>query len=519
MIPDARRLLATATAAVRATARLERLDRVPRALLAMAPWGPTLAGAFAASTARYPQADVLIDDDGAVTSWQLWLETDALARELRRRDIGPGSVVGVLGRNHRRFVRSVLAAAKVGADVVYLNPSFAAPQLAGVVDREAVTLVLHDAEFTDAVAASPLDAIGGGALDAIATQRSYLPLLPTRRPGRQVVLTSGTTGQPKGAARSGTGSVSAISGLLSVPLRARDTVVVAAPLVHAWGLAHLATAVATSSTIVLRGRFDAETTLADIATRRAGGLVVVPVMLRRILELDDSVLSRHDTSSLRYIASSGSALGAPLVRAIQDRFGPILYNVYGSTEVALATIATPSDLTEAPATAGRAAPGSTVKVFDESGHDVPSGDTGRIFVGNAARFDGYTGGGGKETIDGLVATGDVGWLDDEGRLFVDGRDDDMIVSGGENVFPAEVEDLLAAHPDIVDAAVVGVANERYGQVLHALVVRRPGSKLTKPMVRTHVKQQLAGYKVPKVVTFRRALPRTETCRLLRRDLD
>ncbi len=169
-------------------------------------------------------------------------------------------------------------------------------------------------------------------------------------------------------------------------------------------------------------------------------------MLQRILALAADVRRRYDTSSLRYIASSGSALGAPLALAALESFGPILHNIYGSTEVSLATVAGPEDLHAAPSTAGRPAPGSIVRILDDDGNEVPTGEVGRIFVGSASRFEGYTGGGGKEEIGGLLSSGDVGHFDEHGRLFVDGRDDDMIVSGGENVFPREVEDLLAAHP-------------------------------------------------------------------------
>ena len=390
---------------------------------------------------------------------------------------------------------SLLAAAKVGADIVYLNTWFAGPQLADVVAHEGVDTILHDDVFAehrrrvggDAVA------IGGSELRALGRDPSIVPLAPTRHVGRQVILTSGTTGRPKGAARGSAGGVDSLTPLLEVvPIRARDTVVIAAPLFHAWGLAHLGVGLATSSTAVVQRAFDPEATLAAIAEHRAGGLVVVPVMLQRILALGGEVLARYDTSSLRYIASSGSALGAPLATAVIRRFGPILYNIYGSTEVSLATIATPEDLRAAPATAGRVAPGSTVAVLDDDGEEVPTGVVGRVFVGSGARFEGYTGGGGKEQIDGLLSSGDVGHFDAAGRLFIDGRDDDMIVSGGENVFPAEVEDLLPRHPAIVEAAVVGVPDEEFGQRLEAFVVRRPGARLTKAQVKEHVRDTSPG---------------------------
>lgn len=513
------RALSAATALARATLRPERFDRWPRALLAMAPWGPSISGIFAASVGRYPDAMSVVDDDGALSGWRLWIETDSVARALRGRDVGPGSSVGILARNGRSFVIAMLGAAKVGADVVYLNTSFAGPQLADVADREGLGVVIHDDEFADGVASCRgVDAIGGGELEAIAARRSFVPLTPTRHVGRQIILTSGTTGRPKGARRSASGSASSIAGLLEVPFRARDTVLVAAPLFHAWALAHLTISIATSTTVVLQRRFDPESTLAAIEEHRPGGLVVVPVMLRRIIALDDNVLGRYDTGSLRYIASSGSALGAPLAKAVMKRFGRILYNIYGSTEVALATVATPADLLAEPSTAGRVALGSTVKVLDARGEEVPVGVVGRVFVGSGAAFEGYTGGGTKETIGGLLATGDVGHFDAGGRLFIDGRDDEMVVSGGEDVFPAEVEELLDGHLDIADVAVVGVDDDEFGQALAAFVVKRPGSTLSPSDVAQYVRANLARYKVPRHITFRTDLPRTATGKLIKRDL-
>jgi acyl-CoA synthetase (AMP-forming)/AMP-acid ligase II len=242
-------------------------------------------------------------------------------------------------------------------------------------------------------------------------------------------------------------------------------------------------------------------------------------MLQRILELPDETLTRYDISSVRSVPVSGSALPAAISERWMDLFGENLYNLYGSTEVAWATIATPQDLREAPGTAGRPPRGTVVKLYDEDGSPVTKvGDTGRIFVGNDVQFEGYTGGGGKDEIDGLLSSGDVGHVDGEGRLFIDGRDDDMIVSGGENVFPAEVEELLSAHEAVAEVAVFGVDDEKFGQRLKAVVVLRSGKKLTEDDVKSHVKANLAGYKVPRDVAFVDELPRTSTGKVLKREL-
>ena len=227
---------------------------------------------------------------------------------------------------------------------------------------------------------------------------------------------------------------------------------IAAPMFHSWGYAHFSLALPLASTLVLRRRFDAEDTIRAAAHHRASTLVLVPVMLQRILDLGPETLGHYDLRGLRVIALSGSALPGDLATRAMDVFGDVLYNLYGSTEVAWATIATPEDLRAAPGTAGAPSAGTIVRLLDAEGREVPAGATGRIFVGNEMMFDGYTGGGGKEIIGGLMSTGDVGRLDGEGRLFVEGRDDEMIVSGGENVFPREVEDLLAEHPEIEEVS-------------------------------------------------------------------
>jgi acyl-CoA synthetase (AMP-forming)/AMP-acid ligase II len=297
--------------------------------------------------------------------------------------------------------------------------------------------------------------------------------------------------------------------------------VIAAPLFHSWGFAHFSVGLALSSTLVLRRRFDPGATLAAAARTQATGLVVVPVMLQRMLELDRAELAEHDLSRLRVIAASGSALPGELATRTMDAFGDVLYNLYGSTEVAWVTVATPADLRAAPGTAGRPPRGTRVSLLDEHDRPVAAGASGRIFAGNELVFDGYTGppdGAAKAVVDGLMSTGDLGHLDEDGRLFVDGREDEMIVSGGENVFPREVEDLLAGQPEIVEAAVIGVADAEFGQRLKAFVVKATESDLDEVEVKRRVRESLAGFKVPREVVFVPELPRNATGKVVKRDL-
>jgi fatty-acyl-CoA synthase len=337
--------------------------------------------------------------------------------------------------------------------------------------------------------------------------------------GRAIILTSGTTGTPKGANRASPESLDpAVSFLSKIPLRQGQVTHIAAPLFHSWGFAHFTIGLLLNSTLVLTRKFDPESCLAHVARERAESLVVVPVMMQRILELPEETRRKYDTSSLRVTAVSGSALPGDLATTWMDEFGDNLYNLYGSTEVAWATIATPQDMRAAPGTAGRAPRGTQLKLYDENGVEVRKGETGRIFVANTLLFEGYTGGGTKDAIEGLMATGDVGRMDDAGRLFVEGRDDDMIVSGGENLFPQEVEDLIARRDDVAEVAAIGVDDEKFGQRLRAFVVPASGSKPTEDEIRKHVKENLANFKVPREVWFLDELPRNATGKVLKREL-
>jgi acyl-CoA synthetase (AMP-forming)/AMP-acid ligase II len=523
------RTLATLTRA--GVVRPERPDRVVGLGLALLRWGATPAAGYAAAAVRSPDDLALVDEVGTLTFREVHERTNALADGLAADGVREGDAVAIMCRNHRGFVETLTACSKLGAHAVFLNTAFSGPQLAEVARRERPRALVYDEEFAEVLAQAgrrrkryvawrePGGPSGDPRLEDVIARGSRADRRPPSAPGKAIILTSGTTGSPKGATRSQPRSLDPVAALLSViPLRARGRTVIAAPMFHAWGFAHLALALSLSSTVVLRRRFDPEATLSLTAQHRADALVVVPVMLQRILELPDEVLDRYDLPCLRAVPVSGSALPGPLSERWMDHFGETLYNLYGSTEVAWATIATPQDLREAPGTAGRPPRGTVVRLYGEDGRPVPDGATGRIFVGNEMQFEGYTGGGGKDVLDGLMSSGDVGHFDAAGRLFVDGRDDDMIVSGGENVFPGEVEDLLAGHEDIAEVAVFGVPDADFGERLKAVVVPRRGQALDEAQVKAFVKANLAGYKVPREVAFIDELPRTSTGKVLKREL-
>jgi fatty-acyl-CoA synthase len=491
-------------------------------------WGMGPAGGFTTLAQRCPDQLALIDERGSLTFRELHERSNALARSLRDRGVGEGDRVARLCRNHRGFVEATLAVTKLGADVLYLNTGFSAPQMGEVCAREEVAAVVFDEEFTDLVDRAGVDTLrilawvdGDAAVDDLETliaAGSPEDLSPPERRARSVILTSGTTGTPKGAARS-EGSMDAGVALLSrLPLRTGWRCHVAAPLFHTWGWAHLALSMLLGTTLVLRRRFEPEECLAALTEHRCDSLVVIPVMLQRILQLPEETLRAYDLSHVEVVAASGSALPGDLATEWMDRFGDTLYNIYGSTEVAWATIADPKDLRAAPGTAGRPPYATIVRLYDEQGRPVADGETGRIFVGNSMLFEGYTGGGSKDTIDGLMATGDIGRFDEDGRLFVEGRDDEMIVSGGENVFPQEVEDCLTRHAAVVEAAAVGVDDAEFGKRLRAFVVLSSSGAADEETLKEHVKANLARYKVPREIVFLDQLPRNGTGKIVKRRL-
>jgi len=493
-------------------------------------WGSTIAAGFAAAAARRPDGLALVDDLGRLSFRQLDERSNALAHSLQRAGLGQGDSVAILCRNHRGFVESTVAVNKLGANALFLNTGFAGPQLVEVVQRERAQCVIYDDEFGPIVEpnlpdqptylAWHEDARGRTTIEELIGRGETTAPTPPKSPGRATILTSGTTGTPKGAQRQSKAlSLDSTAGVLErMPMRAGDRFVIAAPTFHAWGLAQLQVAATMGGTVILQRRFDPEATLRAVSESRATVLIVVPVMMQRILALPAEVIRSYDTSTLRVVGASGSALPGELALRWMDTFGDNLYNFYGSTEAAQTSIANPEDLRAAPGTAGKPPRGTIVKIFDHEGREVPAGTTGRIFVGNEAQFEGYTGGGDKERRQGLMSIGDMGHFDENGRLFVEGRDDDMIVSGGENVFPIEVENLLADHPGIYEVSVIGVVDDEFGQRLKAFVVTKPGVTLTEDSVKEHVRGNLARYKVPRDVVFIDELPRNPTGKVLKRVL-
>lgn len=485
---------------------------------------------------RNPDRVAVIDDEGEVSFAEIDAQAHAVANGLRALGVRDGDGVALLIRNHRWFLIALFGAARVGARMILLNSEFSGPQIAEVSEREGAALIIHDDEYTAAVseAKPPLGTLralpdnpdspepSGATSETLAEliARSSRHRAPkASKQAKIIILTSGTTGTPKGANRGAPPSLAPIGGVLSaVPFRSGEVTALPAPMFHALGFVHSIIASMLGNTLVLRRRFKPATVLADIEKYRVTAMVVVPVMLSRILDYRDTLDPKPDLSSLRIVFVSGSQLGAELATRAMTDLGPVIYNLYGSTEIAFATIARPQDLQKNPATVGPVVRGVRIKIIDDNGNTVPKGHVGRIFVGNTFPFEGYTGGGGKQIIDGMLSSGDVGYFDADDLLYVSGRDDEMIICGGENVFPAEVEDLLSGHPDIIEATAVGVDDQEWGSRLRAFVVKAEGSDLDEDAVKAYVRDNLARYKVPREVVFLEELPRNPTGKILKRAL-
>ncbi|MES9541657.1 AMP-binding protein [Actinomadura sp. NPDC000600] len=530
--------------------------RLLRQLGTLRRWGTSLAGLVASAAARSPSRPALIDDEGELTFAELDEQAARLAAGLPLH--GPRPRVGVLCRNHRGMALTLLACSRRGAEVVLLNTGFGTGQIRAVLGELRPTLLVADAEFAPLLAnvpialrrnvlwadrrppaAAPLSAPvpaatlppprtspdlapvpadqGGPSIEEIIRSTPPAAAAPPQIQSRTIMLSSGTTGRPKGARRPPRPGLWPLASVTSrIPLRARQTMIVEAPLFHTWGYAALQMAWALRAPVVLHRRFDPEQTLRTIASYRDVTVFAVPVMLQRVLDLAPEVRAEYDTSSLRIAALGGSALPGDLATRFMDAFGDRLYNIYGSTEASWVSIATPRELRLDPRTAGRPPRNTSLAILDDEGRRVGRSTRGHIFAANELLFEGYTGGEPMEVRDGLLATGDLGHIDHRGLLFVDGRGDGMIVSGGENIVPRDVEDALLRMPEIREVAVTGVSDPEWGQRLAAYIVLRPGARLDADAVRAYVHAQVARYAVPRDVYFIPELPRNATGKVVHR---
>lgn len=511
----------------------------PRAAVGAAlslPWligrGPSLGVAARINAAAYGDRPAIHDTKGTLTWKELDRRTNRLARALQASGVGGGDRVATLLRNGREAVEAIYAAHKLGTAVAPLNTWGRSQELKHAVEQSNPTVLIYDVRHASGLRSAVggdvrLVSVGEGkeTLDGSVPYESFLeeqseapisPISLDRSPPKILIHTSGTTGKAKAASR-GTplGAILSLLGVLSiVPYRRSDVLLCPPPLFHAFGLLTFTLAALLGAPLVLPEKFDPEETLALIDRHGVTAMSLVPVMVRRIIDLPDEVKSKYELPTLRIILVSGSVLPDEVRRDAMALFGEIVYDLYGSTEAGWVAIATPEDMVEAPGTVGKPVPGVDVAAFGKDQGKLSAGEKGTLAVKSGMVFEGYASGEDIESFDGYLSIGDTGHLDDEGRLFVEGRADEMVVIGGENVYPAEVENVIEGMDGVQDVAVVGIPDQEYGQVLAAFV---EGS-VDKERVVKYSRDNLASFKVPRVVEVLDELPRTSTGKVRKNQL-
>jgi fatty-acyl-CoA synthase len=519
---------------LRAAGALEA--KSPIALARALPWlvgrGASLGILSQVNAMLLPHKPALHDRNGTLTFKELDTRANRAAHMLEAEGIKGGDRIALLLRNGREMIEIALGAQKIGVITCPLNTWAKPKELDATLGQADPKLLIYDTAHTEQIEKVapddlPMMAVGdpekaaddsGDYEDLLMRQPTAPPFPFTRNRGapKVIIHTSGTTGTPKGASRNSTDAgAGALANLLTVvPYHRDDVIVCPAPLFHSFGLATFTFATTLGMTLVLPEKFDPEGSLQLIEKHSASAASFVPVMIKRVLALDEDVKSRYDLSSLRIVMASGSAMSPDLRRDAMDLFGDVLYDLYGSTEIGWVTIATPDDMKHNPKTVGKPVPGTEVAIFSKEGDRLPAGEVGELFIKSNMLFEGYTSGESKDEREGYTSIGDLGRIDDDGYLFVEGRADDMVVIGGENVYPIEVEELIEGMDGVKEAAVLGVTDDEYGEVLAAFVVGGPSED---EIVKT-CKSELASYKVPKRVEKLDELPRTSTGKILKRKL-
>lgn len=511
--------------------------KTPIATTLMLPWlvgrGPSMGILSAMNAITVGAKPAIHDRKGTITWRSLDGRVNRVAHAMESIGLNPGDHVALLLRNGRECAEVVLAAQRLGLVACPLN-TWAKPKELEATIRNARPLVLfYDTAHAEAVGLCapqgvPLVAVGNMS-DALEGSASYEALIGehgTHPPGpfvrqkgtpKVVIQTSGTTGTPKAAARDATASgLGVLANLLSVvPYRRDDVVYCPAPLFHSFGLATFTLATALGATMVLPEKFEPERSLELIEEHNCTAAAFVPVMIRRILSLPSEVKARYDMSALRVVMASGSVLSNDVRRGATELFGKVLYDLYGSTEAGWVAIAKPEDMLKDKHTVGRPVPGIEVRVVNSGDKPLPPGETGELYIRSKVMFEGYISGEStKSSEDGWMSIGDLGYVDHDGFLYIEGRADDMVVVGGENIYPVEVEQVIEDLAGVDEVAVVGMPDDEYGQILVAFVT---GSATEGAIVKA-CKKELASYKVPKRIEIMDELPRNATGKILKREL-
>lgn len=491
-----------------------------------------------------PAKEALVDGDRRWSWRELDRDINRLAHALAARGGANAPVACMLG-NSAEYVLAQQALARIGGTAVQIGYRSKPAEVAYILENAEPAVAIVGAAHVDTFAAGQRAAgtthaarvIVAGDLgatdlptgwdrwaDALGREPADAPPVLERNDGGGVIVyTSGTTGKPKGAARNWkqTGLDAVADLMLQVGLHHDDRHLVTCPLYHSAAPAFVAMMMSLGATTVLMEHFEPEAALALVARERVTSTLVVPTMLVRIGALPDETLRRYDTSSLRWVMSAAAPLPTEAARRFMDRFGPVLWNFYGATETGVVTLAGPGDHLARPGTVGRALRGNEVRLLDDVGQPVAPGEVGELYVRNSMLIGGYHKN--PEATErsqraGFFSVGDLARVDGDGYYYLESRKHDMVISGGVNIYPREIEDHLLTHPAILDVAVVGVPDPEWGETLRAFVVVRPGHQVTAAEVGDHCRTHLADYKRPRQVVFLDELPRNPTGKVLKREL-
>lgn len=516
----------------------------PRGVLALARSRASgslgLPSLFRIHAANRPDAIAMVCEKRSLTYGELDRRIDRLAARLRRdHGLARGDAAILLMHNRPEFVEVQSALTRIGCSAVSASWRSTAEELEYLVAHSGARAIFVEAELAGAVLEARarfrsvpdrnVFAIAGDLPDTTGYEALVSGGAPVEKvtdasgdDAAVVVYTSGTTGKPKGAVRRfpKDAHLAFLQSIAELDLRADDRHLAVCPLYHTTAFGFASFTFVLGGTVVIEPRFTPEKALAQIEEHRITTTAMVPTMLHRILELPESVRRRYDTRSLRCVFSGGAPLSGTLARGFIEEFGHVLYNFYGATETGLNTIATSDELLRAPGTIGHVVPGNEIRILDDDGRELPQGATGELFVRNAMlvsyhRDDDATR---SSMRDGFFSVGDLAHFDEHGLVHLDGRKRDMIISGGVNVYPAEVEEALAKHPAVGEVAVVGVPDPEWGERVRAFVALRAGAHVEPQELIAYCRRVLSGPKVPREIRVLDELPKNPTGKILKREL-
>lgn len=476
-------------------------------------------------------------EERAYSFFELNSTIDRVAAGLQARGVRRGDAVLIALKNRPEFVILQAAVGRLGASAVSVSWRSTPHEIEYIASHSQARALVFDAAIEATIQkampllrtldASRAFSVGG----AVAGFPAFCDLLSagaatfeeSSDDAAVVMYTSGTTGKPKGAVRKFQREMLAhvLSFVEQTPMVAGETHLVVCPLYHATAFGFTSITYILGGKVIVLGEFKPESFLETVERYRVTTTAVVPTMLHRLLELGPERIRRHDTSSLKAIFSGGAPLSATLARDALDVLGDRIYNFYGATETGLVTLAGPDDLRASPGTIGRVIPGQELRLLDDQGRDVPEGEVGELYARSEQLVAGYhadeaaTRG---SMRDGFFSVGDLARRDARGCYHIEGRKRDMIITGGINVYPAEVEAVIDAHPAVLEAAVVGVPDREWGERVRAYVVLRPGMDVTAERIAAHCAETLAKSKVPREIRFLDHLPRNPTGKVLKREL-